>query len=191
MPNSTMSAPKAPKKKLNIPAGFKELLEVFARDVLAEQPKDIPSFAIAFFTKAKNEQLKREQEVTNHEDAELLTKTSEKEVEGALRKASAGSCRPENEVVDSKFNRRPSSARLVKKHSAKLERRPSSAKLEKKPSSTLEKRPSSAKLEQKNNSKLERRSSTKLEKTTRSEAERRSSSSASTSSTKEVRQTFV
>ena len=174
MPNSTMSAPKAPKKKLNIPAGFKELLEVFARDVLAEQPKDIPSFAIAFFTKAKNEQLKREQEVTNHEDAELLTKTSEKEVEGALRKASAGSCRPENEVVDSKFNRRPSSARLVKKHSAKLERRPSSAK-----------------LEQKNSSKLERRSSTKLEKTTRSEAERRSSSSASTSSTKEVRKTFV
>ena len=85
MPNSAMSTANAPKKVINIPAGFREMLEIFAKDTLAEQPKDIPSFALDYFTKAKNEQLKREQEVTNHEEAELITKTSEKEVEEALR----------------------------------------------------------------------------------------------------------
>lgn len=37
--------------KLQVPPGFKTLLEHLAREVLREQPKDIPEFAAAYFNR--------------------------------------------------------------------------------------------------------------------------------------------
>ena len=42
--------PRRPKTKLNIPNGFQDILEQFAREVLIEQPQDVLLFGQTFFT---------------------------------------------------------------------------------------------------------------------------------------------
>jgi len=37
--------------KLQVPPGFKQLLENLSREVLREQPKNIPQFAAAYFNR--------------------------------------------------------------------------------------------------------------------------------------------
>ena len=37
--------------KLSVPTGFKQLLENLCREVLREQPKDIPKFAAVYFSR--------------------------------------------------------------------------------------------------------------------------------------------
>ena len=94
MPDSTMNTPKE-FNFFKIPAGFKELLEVFASNVQGEQPKDIQHYITAFIEEGKRKQYKREQEVKNQDDAKrLMTTRSEAE----RRSSSSGSTSSTKEV---------------------------------------------------------------------------------------------
>ena len=48
--NHETKKPRRPKAKLNIPDGFQDILEQFAREVLIEQPHDLLLFGQQFFT---------------------------------------------------------------------------------------------------------------------------------------------